>query len=64
MKRILIALTDDPRPPNAEPLRGEPNRYKIRVDNYRIAYRIEDDILMVEVLKIGPKFGPEFYESI
>ena len=61
---ILVALMDNPRPPNAEPLRGEPNRYKIRLDNYRIAYRIEEGILLVEVLKVGLKFGPEFYEGI
>jgi mRNA interferase RelE/StbE len=64
VKRILIALTADPRPSGAEPLRGEPNRYKIRLDHYLIAYRIEDEVLLIEVLKVGPKFGPEFYTNI
>ena len=63
-KRLLVLLVGDPRPPYAEPLRGEPSRYKIRLDHYRIAYRISDDILLIEVLKAGPKFGPEFYENI
>ena len=31
---------------------------------YRIAYQIFDDTLVVSVLKVGRKRGPEFYEEL
>jgi len=53
--RILAkieALADNPMPPQAEKLTGD-DKYRIRQGNYRILYRIEDDILMVTVVKVG-----------
>jgi mRNA interferase RelE/StbE len=53
--RILAkieALADNPMPPQAEKLSGD-DKYRIRQGNYRILYRIEDDILMVTVVKVG-----------
>lgn len=45
-------LSSDPRPPGAEKLSGE-DKYRIRHGNYRIVYLIEDDKLIVIVVKVG-----------
>ena len=55
LKRILRrieALQDDPRPTGCEKLSGQA-RYRIRQGVYRIIYGIEDDVLVVTVVKVG-----------
>jgi mRNA interferase RelE/StbE len=51
LKRIE-ALQEEPRPANCEKLSGQ-ERYRIRQGVYRIIYGIEDDRLVVTVVKIG-----------
>lgn len=48
----IEGLAYDPRPQGCEKLSGQ-ERYRIRQGNYRIVYSIEDDILIVYVIKIG-----------
>ncbi len=44
----------DPRPPGATMLRGgEHGRWRVRVGDYRIVYAIEDDRLLVLVLRVA-----------
>lgn len=45
-------LAQDPRPADCKKLTAE-EKYRIRCGNYRILYLIEDNILMVVVVKIG-----------
>jgi mRNA interferase RelE/StbE len=55
VQRILIAiqqLADNPRPPQSKKLSGQ-ERFRIRQGNYRILYTIEDDHLVVCVVKVG-----------
>jgi mRNA interferase RelE/StbE len=47
------SLQQDPRPAGIEPLRGLETRYWLRVGVYRVVYEIEDDILLVLVVRIG-----------
>ena len=46
-------LAENPRPFGSVKLSDSKNAYRIRVGIYRIIYTIEDDILTVEVIKIG-----------
>lgn len=64
IREIINTLAINPRPAAAEPLRTGKERYRIRIDMYRIAYQIFDDTLVVSVLKVGRKRGPEFYEEL
>lgn len=50
-KRIQ-SLAKEPRPSGCEKLAGQ-ERYRIRQGNYRIVYSIEDDKLIVLVVKVG-----------
>ena len=49
MERIE-SLAGDPRPAGSKKLSGE-EKYRIRQGNYRILYLIEDDLLIVYVVK-------------
>jgi mRNA interferase RelE/StbE len=52
----IDALAANPRPHGAIKLRGE-EAYRIRVGDYRIAYEIRDDDLVVFVIKVGGRGG-------
>jgi mRNA interferase RelE/StbE len=48
----ITKLADNPRPPGCEKLSGQ-EKYRIRQGRYRIVYSIEDQDLIVYVVKIG-----------
>ena len=50
--RRIGQLAEDPRPPGCQKLSGL-DRYRIRQGPYRIVYNIEDDRLIVYVVKVG-----------
>ena len=55
VKRILEAiqtLAKNPRPPQSKKLSGQ-ERYRLRQRSYRILYTIEDEQLVVCVVKVG-----------
>jgi len=47
-------LGDDPRPRGCEKLSGQ-DRYRVRQGNYRIIYSINDNRLIVHVVKVGDR---------
>lgn len=51
MRRIR-SLADDPRPVGCEKLSGH-ERYRVRQGVYRIIYEIEDDKLIIMIIKVG-----------
>lgn len=56
-KRIIERierLADEPRPPGAKKL-SESERYRIRQGRYRILYSIEDNDLIVYVIRIADR---------
>ena len=48
-------LATDPRPHGCEKLSGKHPRYRIRQGPFRILYEIEDDILVVFVVKVADR---------
>ena len=52
VRGAIELLAVDPRPPASRPLRGRPG-FRVRVGDYRVIYRIEDDVLLVVVLRLG-----------
>ena len=49
----LHALSDDPRPHGVKKLKGYRDYWRIRVGDYRIIYTIQDDRLLVVVIRIS-----------
>jgi len=52
VRGAIELLAVDPRPPNSRPLRGRPG-YRVRVGDYRLLYTIQDDVLLVIVVRLG-----------
>jgi mRNA interferase RelE/StbE len=53
--RIITAiegLEEEPRPAGCKKLRGSKDTYRIRVRDYRIVYEINDDAIVVLVIRI------------
>jgi mRNA interferase RelE/StbE len=51
--RKIDELTENPRPAGAKKLKGSSELWRVRVGDYRIIYSIQDDVLVVLVVKIG-----------
>lgn len=51
----IQALADDPRPRGAEKLSGISEKYRIRQGDFRILYEIQDDVLVVYVVRIADR---------
>jgi mRNA interferase RelE/StbE len=47
-------LAEEPRPPGAKKLSGS-ERYRIRQGRFRIVYSIEDEVLVVYVIRIADR---------
>ena len=55
-QRIVLriqSLGENPRPLGCEKLAGRLDRYRVREGNYRILYSIDDEKLLVDVVKVG-----------
>jgi mRNA interferase RelE/StbE len=48
--KALLALAEEPRPSGVVKLKGSENRWRIRVGDYRVIYRIDDNGELVVVL--------------
>jgi mRNA interferase RelE/StbE len=46
------ALEQQPRPSGCLKLTGEPDLWRLRIGDYRVVYRIDDDQQMVKILRI------------
>jgi mRNA interferase RelE/StbE len=56
LRRIQAAtetLRDEPRPEGAAKLAGTNDLWRIRVGDYRVVYLIDDDVVVVTVVRIG-----------
>lgn len=56
-RRIISAVEDlrtDPRPAQSTQLKGAPaNWLRVRIGDYRIVYEVNDDRLLILVLRVG-----------
>lgn len=51
----ILALAENPRPVGVEKLSGTNEKYRIRQGDIRILYEIQDDALVVYVVRIGDR---------
>lgn len=52
IRDAILLLARDPRPPASRPLKGR-DAWRVRVGDYRVIYRIEDERLVVVVVTVG-----------
>jgi len=53
IRRRIDALADDPRAPGVKKLQGADDLYRVRAGDYRVIYQIQDDVLLVLVVRVG-----------
>ncbi len=65
-RREIERLAGEPRPAHAKELdlEGKPGRFRIRMNRWRLIYRVDDDSHAVLILDIRLKTGPETYEDL
>lgn len=51
--KAIDALAEDPRPDGVKKLQGTDDHYRIRIADCRVIYSIEDQHLIVEVVKVA-----------
>ena len=51
--RAIRGLSEVPRPQGAVLLSGRDRIWRVRMGDYRILYRIHDDVLLVVVVRVG-----------
>ena len=61
IQAALELLSSNPRPPAATQLVGGAGEWRIRTGDYRIVYEIEDEQLLVLVLRMGHR--SEIYKA-
>lgn len=49
----ILSLAENPRPHGVKKLQGVEELYRIRKGDFRIIYKIEDDVLVVTVIRVG-----------
>lgn len=49
----ITALADDPRPPGAVAMVGQAREVRLRVGDYRIVYRVDDEDSTVWIVRVG-----------
>ncbi len=52
VQAVVELLAEDPRPPAAKKLVARPE-WRVRTGDYRVIYRIDDDVLTVVVVRAG-----------
>jgi mRNA interferase RelE/StbE len=52
IRGAIALLAREPRPPAAKALKGRPG-LRVRVGDYRIIYTVQDDVLLVVVVRLG-----------
>lgn len=51
--RKIDGLAESPPDPNTTKLKGDNPFHRVRIGNYRIVYEIQDDVLLILIVKIG-----------
>ena len=64
VRRLIDGLGKNPRPDNAKELRNLPGRYRVRLNGWRVIYKVDDDALQVIILAVKCKRGPETYQGL
>jgi mRNA-degrading endonuclease RelE of RelBE toxin-antitoxin system len=63
-RRLLDNLAANPYPPGAKKLRGMPGRFRLRVDGWRVIYKVDQETDSLLILAIRRKIGPETYQDL
>lgn len=64
IRRVIAGLAENPRPDSAKAMEADlESYYRIRVNDYRIIYTIDDDVVLVEIIRVVRR-TPRTYEDL
>jgi mRNA interferase RelE/StbE len=64
IRRVIASLAENPRPDSAKAMVEDlESYYRIRVNDYRIIYTIDDDVVLVEIIRVVRR-TPQTYEDL
>jgi mRNA interferase RelE/StbE len=64
VRRTIASLTHEPRPATAKALEGDLSGcWRLRLDDHRIIYTIDDDQVVVEVVRVAQR-TPRTYSEL
>lgn len=64
IRRVIASLAENPRPDSAKAMEQDlESYYRIRVNDYRIIYTIDDDVVLVEIIRVVRR-TPRTYEDL
>lgn len=52
LRQKIDSLATNPHPQQAIPLQGEKDRWRLRIADYRVTYRIDDERRIVRILDV------------
>lgn len=55
IRDAILRRADDPRPPGCRKLEGRENEWRVRVGTWRVIYQIEEDRVVVLVVRVAPR---------
>jgi mRNA interferase RelE/StbE len=64
VRSMIEALSNDPRPARSKELRDLTGLYRLRLEQWRIIYAIDDEDVQIQIIRIKRKTGPETYEHL
>jgi mRNA-degrading endonuclease RelE of RelBE toxin-antitoxin system len=53
--QAMLDLRDDPKPPNSELQRELQGRYRLKINGWRVFYKIDDAAKVVTILEVRPR---------
>jgi mRNA interferase RelE/StbE len=63
-RRLVENLANHPYPPGAKELRDLPGRFRLRLNGWRVIYKVDQETNSLLVLAIRRKIGPEAYQDL
>jgi mRNA interferase RelE/StbE len=64
VRSMIEGLSGEPRPSRSKELRDLSGIYRLRLDQWRIIYSIDDNNTLILIIRIKRKTGPETYEGL
>ena len=55
IREAIQTLADNPKPPGCRKLEGRENDWRVRVGTWRVIYQIEEDRVVVLVVRVAPR---------
>ncbi len=49
----ILALENEPRPPNVEKISDSTNTWRVRVGDYRIVFAVDDEAQVVDIVSVA-----------